>query len=355
MKPLASDVFKLLNLVVQSTPHTAKIPTTFLAGAVLRKHKRKLLSLGLIFLTGEKSQWERMFPTPEGKFWHEWQLPLFEQQKDDAVWAKRLLYLNPKNDGKTHINVYSQGNTPLGRLLSNFAKCKIVMPEGVFYSVEALWYWLLVDALGVKDAIGRAALVKAYGARAKELGRALMEPFTMEQALATGVIDEGTFRGKIAFAITIKILDDPDLQALLKKNTLPFEHYYVYRGKVVEPSEHKWVLGVIKMLAHQLKIRPTVHNLYKEKGWETDRDAVYIGRAGKGRDGYYGNPYPKNDTIPGEASAKFREYAIKRGAKDREYKDRVRGLKGKKLMCFCGNEHCHGHVLSDLCVEWNND
>lgn len=33
--------------------------------------------------------------------------------------------INPDEDGRTHINIYSKGGTELGRLLSNFAQMKL--------------------------------------------------------------------------------------------------------------------------------------------------------------------------------------------------------------------------------------
>jgi hypothetical protein len=51
--------------------------------------------------------------------------------------------IKPSEDGVTHINVYSRGNTELGRLLSNFAHTPFSHPEfGEFASVEGFWYWL---------------------------------------------------------------------------------------------------------------------------------------------------------------------------------------------------------------------
>jgi hypothetical protein len=45
--------------------------------------------------------------------------------------------IKPSEDGVTHINVYSRGNTELGRLLSNFAHTPFSHPEfGEFASVE---------------------------------------------------------------------------------------------------------------------------------------------------------------------------------------------------------------------------
>lgn len=61
--------------------------------------------------------------------------------------------VDPNEDGVTHINIYSQGKTELGRMLSNFYKCRIDTKDGVFNSVEGYWYWLGIEDCKEKDAL----------------------------------------------------------------------------------------------------------------------------------------------------------------------------------------------------------
>lgn len=77
---------------------------------------------------------------------------------------------------------------------------------------------------------------------------------------------------------------------------------------------------------------------------------VYIGRAGRGQDGYFGNPYVvgTNGFSRGETISWFREYAQDRMYRDPEYRARVKALHGKVLGCFCAPAPCHGDVLLDL-------
>ena len=76
---------------------------------------------------------------------------------------------------------------------------------------------------------------------------------------------------------------------------------------------------------------------------------VYIGRAGHGEDGYFGNPY-KATTLGGgeigrkEAIARFAHYFKARVKVDAEYREKVLALKGKRLGCFCSPLACHGDV-----------
>lgn len=80
---------------------------------------------------------------------------------------------------------------------------------------------------------------------------------------------------------------------------------------------------------------------------------VYIGRKGRGHDGYFGNPFR---VPPGEARGatieKFRLYFTKRIKEDSEYRRRVLTLKGKRLGCFCKDENGEGPCHGDVYVEW---
>lgn len=87
--------------------------------------------------------------------------------------------------------------------------------------------------------------------------------------------------------------------------------------------------------------RTTVVNLRKE-----DYD-VYIGRAGRGQDGYFGNPFPVSAGGRAASIEKYREYFFDRIAKDPEFKNRVLALRGQKLGCFCKPEACHGDVIAN--------
>jgi hypothetical protein len=101
------------------------------------------------------------------------------------------------------------------------------------------------------------------------------------------------------------------------------------------------------------EMQTNVANIRKLKaGWENDIRFVYIGRQGRGHDGYFGNPYPLQKGEPrGTTIQRFRDYATKRIAEDPEYRRRVKGLYGKTLVCFCHPAPCHGDVLAELAEE----
>lgn len=71
---------------------------------------------------------------------------------------------------------------------------------------------------------------------------------------------------------------------------------------------------------------------------------VYIGRAGHGFDGYFGNPFRVQS---GNALEKFRAYFNFRIESDPTFRRRVLDLRGKRLGCFCAPGPCHGDVLAE--------
>lgn len=86
-------------------------------------------------------------------------------------------------------------------------------------------------------------------------------------------------------------------------------------------------------------MKTTVVNIYR------DEYDVYIGRAGKGQEGFFGNPYnsgSKEDNIK-----LFRKYFYDRIKTDANFAKRVQQLKGKRLGCFCAPKPCHGNIIAE--------
>ena len=87
---------------------------------------------------------------------------------------------------------------------------------------------------------------------------------------------------------------------------------------------------------------------------------VYIGRPGKGQEGYYGNPVKVSKdpcefcseihSSPAETRECYKEYFYCRIEIDSEFRERILELKGKVLGCFCKPKFCHG----DIICEWLN-
>ena len=75
---------------------------------------------------------------------------------------------------------------------------------------------------------------------------------------------------------------------------------------------------------------------------------VYIGRAGKGQDGYFGNPFRlRANESRGATIDRYREYFYDRLETDPDFKNRIHELKGKTLGCFCKPDACHGDVIAE--------
>ncbi len=94
-----------------------------------------------------------------------------------------------------------------------------------------------------------------------------------------------------------------------------------------------------------------VVNLYREPY------DVYVGRAGKGHDGFFGNPCVVGRSCPvcgrvhrapEETIPCFEKYANARILKDPQFRERVGALRGKTLGCFCKPKSCHGDVLAKI-------
>jgi hypothetical protein len=77
-------------------------------------------------------------------------------------------------------------------------------------------------------------------------------------------------------------------------------------------------------------------------------DDVYIGRAGHGESGYYGNPFPEKEGFSrADSIAAFERYFIARVEEDEQFRVRVLELAGKRLACFCRPRRaCHGDVIA---------
>jgi len=146
--------------------------------------------------------------------------------------------LLPEEDGKSHINVYSQGKTKLGQFLTNFALAPFSLPDhGKFNSVEALWYWL-----GCRHP-DRDSLKPLHGFAAKKRGRELGAPDWVEDDL---------FKRTIKRAIYNKVFSNIGMAIELKNSSLPLVHYYNYKGKVVEPEDGRWVIEFLTELRTRL-------------------------------------------------------------------------------------------------------
>lgn len=137
---------------------------------------------------------------------------------------------DPKEDGITHINIYSKGNTNLGRLLSNFAFTPFTHPaHGKFNSIEGYWFWLQAE-----PSFYRETLRILSGPQAKSVGSKLINKYLQ---------DTDWFQSLMKEAISAKCYDNYKIYKELKASTLPFTHYYVYGNKKVDAG-FKWLIDM---------------------------------------------------------------------------------------------------------------
>lgn len=125
--------------------------------------------------------------------------------------------MDTKQDGVTHINVFSRGQTDLGRLLSNFAHTPFTILDQVFESVEGWWYWYCT---GQKY----NHLKSLYGFKAKQEGKKYESVITPTKEILFQIYES-------------KVNSNPPIHHMLVNSTLPFTHYYVFNGEVVQT---KW-------------------------------------------------------------------------------------------------------------------
>lgn len=72
---------------------------------------------------------------------------------------------------------------------------------------------------------------------------------------------------------------------------------------------------------------------------------VYIGRAGHGQEGQFGNPY--KDGTREENIKNYKIYFYNKIKNDIFFRNSILALRGKKLGCFCKEKACHGDIIAD--------
>lgn len=156
--------------------------------------------------------------------------------------------LDPSKDGITHINVYTGGNTLVGREASNLydrtptdnprlilvkgAYSDELKPIGAFKTIEGFWWWL---STGMTDDYFRTC----NGFEARKRGSSLPR-VTLE-----------SFKHEIRYAIALKYKTYPEILARLLNSTLPLAHYYVYGKRCPNPlvrtaDRSMWVIRFLE-------------------------------------------------------------------------------------------------------------
>ena len=138
--------------------------------------------------------------------------------------------VQPGFDGVTHINIYSEGKTELGRRLTNFSKNDFEHPVfGWFQSMEAFWYWC---STGYKHEHFRSK----WGIDAKRAGQSKPK------------IPSPDFKQHLIEGLHCKLAYWPDIYKLLSESTLPLTHYYVLHYSVVATQSFDFLLDELELI-----------------------------------------------------------------------------------------------------------
>jgi hypothetical protein len=132
----------------------------------------------------------------------------------------------PLEDGTTHINIYTRGQTTLGRWLSNLANVKVTINNVTFRSLENYWFWLQAN----EEA--KPFLVSCPPFDAKNYFKHHPEH---------RIPQDPSFEENIKQAMKHKLHQHPDMAKVFAASTLPFAHYYQYGGKPV-PAGYDWIV-----------------------------------------------------------------------------------------------------------------
>jgi len=139
-----------------------------------------------------------------------------------------------EHDGVTHLNIYSQAETELGRFWSNFQYAPTRTEDGPFDSIEGLWYYLLSAPTPAREKLRTLS-----GYEAKQYGRTLPREDWRDTA---------DFRRKVCAALHLKGEASPRMLAALKASTLPLDHYYVYGDAAKRPERGRWMLQCLEAM-----------------------------------------------------------------------------------------------------------
>ncbi len=157
------------------------------------------------------------------------------------------------DDGKTHINVYSKSETPLGRWLSNFTRGEVESEVGgTFASMEALYHYLKIYRTYTlnrikahQDVIDSLEKLKTtHGREAQILGRDIKQ-MVRRKGLHTYEVPDAEFERIFTDALVKKLKSNEEMLNLLKDEVgdgKPLLHYYVVgKNTLIHKSHFDWL------------------------------------------------------------------------------------------------------------------
>lgn len=163
--------------------------------------------------------------------------------------------VNHKMDGYSHINIYSNAKTHLGRMLSNFAETPLTIGKNTFASVESWWYWIKaknineLSLIPVFDAKQIEKIKKLPGNAAKIFFRKHFNDKHSEYNPTPKQVKE---------IFKLKLEQHPHIKKALYESTLPFAHYYFMFDKKINADKYLWVADLWRELREE--IQPKISN-----------------------------------------------------------------------------------------------
>lgn len=164
--------------------------------------------------------------------------------------------IDSKDDGVTHINIYTGGKTELGRFLSNFTQWSQVTNHGIFNSLEGYYHYLkLMRAVQESDISGilRADLIceidrlkSMFGKQAQDHGRTLRQRLVTERIWINDRPNE-FFHECFRKAVITKI-ESSHFKTEFYETTLPFTHYYLINGTVIYKPHFSWLEELVNKI-----------------------------------------------------------------------------------------------------------
>lgn len=162
------------------------------------------------------------------------------------------------DDGKTHINIYSDAQTALGSFLSNFTWWPTHTQHGDFCSLEGYYHYLkCISAIVESTQVAELSLQyhdelehlrTLHGVRAQNAGRDLRKRLRAAGVWFTNEPD-ALFRQWFKAAVKRKI-DSSTFKEAFYETSLPFTHYYVYTGTVQHKAHYDWLSELINEIRY---------------------------------------------------------------------------------------------------------
>jgi hypothetical protein len=143
---------------------------------------------------------------------------------------------DPREEGITHINIYSKANSPIGRTLSNWTPCTVETSIGEFCSIEGLIFYL-----GSFD----EKLRTLSGFEAKRYGEKVDRGIRLPEDIFKRIIIE-------AMESKLEHINRDILNKFISSN-LPLTHYYCYDNHVINIPKWQWQVVEWEKLKNRLR------------------------------------------------------------------------------------------------------